>query len=60
MFGTVGENCSLEYSEKLDLLRATVDHVAGRIPVLVGCRRVHDETSLSIRGAMPKPPVPTV
>lgn len=36
MLGTVGENCSLEYEEKLELLRATVEHVAGRIPVLTG------------------------
>lgn len=36
MLGTVGENCSLEYHEKLELLRATVQHVAGRIPVLSG------------------------
>ena len=36
MLGTVGENCSLEYPEKLEVLRATVDHVAGRIPVLSG------------------------
>jgi 4-hydroxy-tetrahydrodipicolinate synthase len=36
MLGTVGENCSLEYSEKLEVLKATVDHVAGRIPVLSG------------------------
>ena len=36
MLGTVGENCSLEYDEKLELLRATVEHVAGRIPVLTG------------------------
>jgi 4-hydroxy-tetrahydrodipicolinate synthase len=36
MLGTVGENCSLEYGEKMNLLRATVDHVAGRIPVLSG------------------------
>ena len=28
MLGTVGENCSLEYGEKLDVLRATVEHVA--------------------------------
>jgi dihydrodipicolinate synthase/N-acetylneuraminate lyase len=28
MLGTVGENCSLEYAEKLDVLRATVKHVA--------------------------------
>src|SRR5262249_21278744 len=36
MLGTVGENCSLDDSEKLEVLRATVDHVAGRIPVLSG------------------------
>ena len=36
MLGTVGENCSLEYPEKLEVLRATVDRVAGRIPVLSG------------------------
>jgi 4-hydroxy-tetrahydrodipicolinate synthase len=36
MLGTVGENCSLEYPEKLEVLRATVNHVAGRIPVLTG------------------------
>jgi 4-hydroxy-tetrahydrodipicolinate synthase len=36
MLGTVGENCSLSYSEKLDVLRATVDHVGGRVPVLTG------------------------
>ena len=36
MLGTVGENCSLEPAEKLDVLRATVAHVAGRVPVLTG------------------------
>src|SRR3954452_16264992 len=36
MLGTVGENCSLEYREKVDVLRATVEHVAGRLPVLTG------------------------
>ena len=30
MLGTVGENCSLEYREKLDVLRATVEHVGRR------------------------------
>src|SRR5204863_343484 len=34
--GTVGENCSLEYREKLDVLRAGVERVAGRVPVLSG------------------------
>ena len=36
LLGTVGENCSLDYSEKLEVLRATVERVAGRIPVLSG------------------------
>ncbi len=36
ILGTVGENCSLEYSEKLDMLRAAVKQVAGRVPVLTG------------------------
>jgi 4-hydroxy-tetrahydrodipicolinate synthase len=36
MLGTVGENCSLEMNEKLELLRATVAHVEGRVPVLTG------------------------
>ena len=36
MLGTVGENCSIEYSEKLELLQATVEHVAGRVPILTG------------------------
>ena len=36
MLGTVGENCSLEYREKLDVLRATVEQVSGRVPVLSG------------------------
>jgi 1-pyrroline-4-hydroxy-2-carboxylate deaminase len=36
MLGTVGENCSLEFGEKVELLSATVRHVAGRVPVLSG------------------------
>jgi 4-hydroxy-tetrahydrodipicolinate synthase len=36
MLGTVGENCSLEYAEKLEVLRAAVRQVRGRIPVLAG------------------------
>lgn len=36
MLGTVGENCSLELGEKVELLAATVKHVAGRVPVLSG------------------------
>lgn len=36
MLGTVGENCSLEYPEKLDVLRIAVTQAAGRVPVLAG------------------------
>jgi 1-pyrroline-4-hydroxy-2-carboxylate deaminase len=36
MLGTVGENCSLEYAEKLAVLRMAVEHTAGRVPVLSG------------------------
>jgi len=36
MLGTVGENCSLEWEEKLEVLRATVVRVDGRVPVLTG------------------------
>lgn len=36
MLGTVGENCSLEFPEKQELLQAVVQHVAGRVPVLTG------------------------
>src|SRR5260370_28507457 len=34
MLGTLGENCSLQYSEKLDVLRAAVKQVAGQVPLL--------------------------
>jgi 1-pyrroline-4-hydroxy-2-carboxylate deaminase len=36
MLGTVGENNALEYPEKLEVLRATVEHVNGRVPVISG------------------------
>jgi dihydrodipicolinate synthase/N-acetylneuraminate lyase len=36
VLGTVGENCSLEYPEKRELLRAAVQQTAGRVPVLTG------------------------
>jgi 4-hydroxy-tetrahydrodipicolinate synthase len=36
MLGTVGENMSLDFDEKVAVLRATVQAVAGRIPVLTG------------------------
>jgi 4-hydroxy-tetrahydrodipicolinate synthase len=36
MLGTVGENCSLRPNEKLDVLRATVELVNRRVPVMTG------------------------
>lgn len=36
MLGTVGENCSLDSAEKIELLRAATEHVGGRVPVLSG------------------------
>jgi 4-hydroxy-tetrahydrodipicolinate synthase len=64
MLGTVGENCSLDYSEKLEVLRATVERVAGRIPVLSGvaecttaraCRYAADAQRLGLDGLMVLP-----
>jgi 4-hydroxy-tetrahydrodipicolinate synthase len=36
MLGTVGENCSLDYEEKLAVLGAAVERVGRRVPVLTG------------------------
>ena len=64
MLGTVGENCSLDYAEKLDILRATVAHVARRIPVLTGvaecstrlaCRFAADAQKIGCDGLMVLP-----
>ncbi len=64
MLGTVGENCSLEYGEKLEVLRATVDHVGRRIPVLTGvaecttalaCRFAADAARIGCDGLMVLP-----
>lgn len=64
VLGTVGENCSLEYAEKVDVLFATVEHVAGRVPVLSGvaecttalaCRFAHDAKRVGIDGLMVLP-----
>lgn len=64
MLGTVGENCSLEPSEKLDVLKATVAHVAGRVPVLSGvaesstaraCRFAEDAQKIGLNGLMVLP-----
>src|SRR6266851_9029194 len=64
MLGTVGENCSLDYAEKLDVLKRTVAHVAGRVPVLTGvaecttrlaCRFAVDARKLGVDGLMVLP-----
>ena len=64
MLGTVGENCSLLYEEKLEVLRATVRHVGGRLPVLSGvaeystalaCRFAADAQKLGVDGLMVLP-----
>src|SRR5947208_13354707 len=64
MLGTVGENCSLEYPEKLEVLRTTVRQVAGRVPVLTGvaecttalaCRFTADARKAGVDGLMVLP-----
>jgi len=64
MLGTVGENCSHEYHEKLDLLKAVVAHVDRRIPVLTGvaeyttslaCRYAKDAEQIGVDGLMVLP-----
>src|SRR5262245_24143174 len=64
MLGTVGENCSLEYREKLDVLKATVEHVRKRVPVLTGvaecttalaCRFAADAQKIGVDGLMVLP-----
>jgi 4-hydroxy-tetrahydrodipicolinate synthase len=64
MLGTVGENCSLEYSEKLELLKAVTAHVKGRVPVLSGvaecttalaCRFARDACRAGVDGLMVLP-----
>jgi 4-hydroxy-tetrahydrodipicolinate synthase len=66
MLGTVGENCSLEYGEKLEVLRTTVQHVKKRIPVLSGvaeyttplaCRFAADAQKAGVDGLMVLPPM---
>lgn len=49
MLGTVGENCSVQFDEKLELLGATVAHVDGRVPILSGVAEY--TTSLACRFA---------
>jgi 4-hydroxy-tetrahydrodipicolinate synthase len=57
----VGENCSLEYGEKMELLEETVERVAGRVPLLTGvaecstrlaCRFAADAQKSGVDGLM--------
>ncbi len=64
MLGTVGENCSLERHEKIELLKAVVEKVAARVPVLSGvaeyttalaCRYAADAQKCGADGLMVLP-----
>jgi 4-hydroxy-tetrahydrodipicolinate synthase len=64
MLGTVGENCSLSQQEKRDVLKATVEHVRGRVPVLSGvaecstkmaCQFAADAEQIGLDGLMVLP-----
>ncbi len=64
MLGTVGENCSLDYDEKLEVLKRTVEHIDGRVPVLTGvaeyttrlaCRFAKDAQHIGVDGLMVLP-----
>jgi 4-hydroxy-tetrahydrodipicolinate synthase len=64
LLGTVGENCSLEHGEKLDLVTAAVDRVDKRCPVLCGvaecttaqaCRFAVDAQRIGVDGLMVLP-----
>ncbi len=64
MLGTVGENCSLEPAEKGAVLKAAVEAVGGRVPVLSGvaecstaaaCRFAADAEALGADGLMVLP-----
>jgi 4-hydroxy-tetrahydrodipicolinate synthase len=66
VLGTVGENHSLEPSEKRHLLRAVVRAIDGRVPVLAGvaqastaeaCRMARDAQALGADGLMVLPPM---
>jgi 4-hydroxy-tetrahydrodipicolinate synthase len=64
MLGSVGENTTLEYGEKLDVLKSTVAQVRSRIPVLTGvaetttrlaCRFALDAKKIGAQGLMVLP-----
>jgi 4-hydroxy-tetrahydrodipicolinate synthase len=64
LLGSVGENQTLDYVEKMEVLRQAVAHVRGRIPVLAGvaenstrtaCRFAAEAEQLGIDGLMVLP-----
>jgi 1-pyrroline-4-hydroxy-2-carboxylate deaminase len=64
VLGTVGENCSLEYKEKLEVIRAAREVIAGRVPLLTGvaetttataCRFAADAQKAGVDGLMVLP-----
>lgn len=64
MLGTVGENCSLERREKLDVLKMAIEQIAGRVPVLTGvaecstrmaCRFAEEARTVGVNGLMVLP-----
>jgi dihydrodipicolinate synthase/N-acetylneuraminate lyase len=66
MMGSVGENTTLDVTEKRELLAATVKHIGGRVPVLTGvaeyttagaCRWAADAAKLGADGLMVLPPM---
>jgi len=66
VMGSVGENTTLEPAEKRELLKACVEHVRKRVPVLTGvaeyttagaCRWSAEATALGADGLMVLPPM---
>lgn len=64
VLGTVGENCSLDAKEKLDVIRAAREVIAGRVPLLTGvaecttaaaCRFAADAQKAGVEGLMVLP-----
>ena len=66
VMGSVGENTTLDPGEKKELLKATIQHVGKRVPVLTGvaeyttagaCRWAADAAKLGSDGLMVLPPM---
>ncbi len=64
MLGSVGENTALEYGEKLEVLKASVERIGKRVPVLTGvaetttklaCRFAQDAKKIGVDGLMVLP-----